>query len=127
MKVTSAQLDRLVSIEYNDSTQDASYGTEVPNWRPLVPAPGSPEVSEEMWAQILDVAPGRAESVVGGLQVSKNQTRIRMRWRDDVDSSMRIREVVSGTIYQIIGGPAEVAGSRRRWMEFLTERYSVTQ
>jgi head-tail adaptor len=50
-----------------------------------------------------------------------------MRYRDDIDSSMRI--TVHGddadTVYQIIGGPAQVTAEGRKTMiEVFCERYS---
>lgn len=104
-------LDRRVTIQRKVVTQDASYGSEVVTWGVLA----------VVWAELRDVPPGRSETIRQGLQQARNQTRVRMRYRADVDSSMRI---VDGTrVLQIIGGPAELG--RREFLEVMTEAYST--
>lgn len=118
-------LNRQISIERKSVTQDSTYGTETVAWVPLVAAAGSPVVAERFWAEVQDALPSRSESVRNGLAVAKNQTRIRMRHRSDVDSTMRI--TVHGSadvIFQIIGGPAEIGG-RKAYLEMMCERYST--
>jgi SPP1 family predicted phage head-tail adaptor len=118
----AGQLDRRISIERKVITQDSSYGTEVINWVPLV-AIGSPAVAVPLWAQVQDVLPSRSESVLQGLALARNQTRIRIRYRDDVDSSMRIKvHHATDIIYQIVGGPAMIG--RREWLEMVCEKAS---
>ena len=110
----AGKFDRHVSIEYKTVERDASYGTEVVTWERL----------ELVRAEVQDMLPSRSESVAQGLALARNQTRIRMRYRNDVTSDMRI--VVHGdedVVYQIIGGPAEVGG-RKQMIEMVCERYS---
>jgi head-tail adaptor len=117
-------LDRQITIEKKSVTQDSQYNTDVVTWVPLVVAAGSPAVAERFWAQVQDVMPSRSESVRQGLAMARNQTRIRMRWRNDIDSTMRV--TVHGdtdTVYQIVGGPAEIEGRKER-IELVCERYS---
>ena len=117
-------LNREITIERKEVTQDASYGTEVVAWTPLAVLPGSPGVAERFWAEVQDVMPSRSESVQQGLAVARNQTRIRIRWRSDVTSAMRV--IVHGdtdVLYQIVGGPAEIRG-RRVMLEMVCERYT---
>ena len=124
VRVAAGTLNRLITIERKQVVQDASYGTEVITWVPLAVLPGSPAVAERFWAEVQDALPSRSESVQQGLAVARNQTRIRIRWRSDVDSSMRI--TVHGDIdvvYQIVGGPAEIRG-RRIMLEMMCEKYS---
>jgi head-tail adaptor len=117
-------LQRQITIERKQVTPDATYGTEVVTWEPLVALPGSPVVAERFWAEIQDVLPSRSEAVTQGLQMARNQTRLRMRWRSDVDSSMRVTvHGDSDTVYQIVGGPAEIEGRQER-IEMMLERYS---
>lgn len=128
MKLPSAgDLDRLVRIERKATAADpeyvapdAQFGTANDVWLPLVVLPGSPVEAADLWAQILDALPSRSESVQQGLEVARNQTRVRMRWRNDVDSSMRIveRDGRQRTL-QIVGGPAELG--RREFMELVCE------
>jgi head-tail adaptor len=47
------------------------------------------------------------------LEQQENQVRYRFRWRDGIDSSMRIRE--GARTFQIVGGPAELG--RKEWLE----------
>lgn len=120
----SQKFMRLVTIEKKETTVDSTYGTEVVTWVPLVAEPGSPVVAEKFWAEIQDAIPSRAESVTQGLTVAHNQTRLRMRWRDDIDSSMRVTvHGDSDRVYQIVGGPAEIGG-RKEMIEMVLERYS---
>lgn len=102
-----------IAIEKKTVTQNADYGTEVIAWSLLA----------VVWANVQDVLPSRSEAVKQGLAMSANQTRIRFRYRSDVDSSMRI--VVRGAtdrILQIVGGPAEIG--RHEFTECLCETYS---
>jgi head-tail adaptor len=60
----------------------------------------------------------------GDLVLSRNPTRVRLRYRTDIDGSMRI--IVHGDTdrtLQIIGGPAEYGG-RKQGIEFLCEEIS---
>jgi SPP1 family predicted phage head-tail adaptor len=120
---SAGKLNRQISIERKSVTQDATYGSDIVTWVPLSPI-GSPPVVERFWAEVQDALPSRSEAVTQGLAVARNQTRIRFRWRDDVDSSMRV--TVHGdtdTVYQIVGGPAEIDG-RKGMLEIVCERIS---
>ena len=103
-------LDTRVRIEYQTTTQDADYGTPVITWTLLA----------VVWANVQDVMPSRSESVRQGLEVARNQTRVRWRYRSDVDSSMRI--VIGSRILQIIAGPAELG--RHEFNECMCEESS---
>lgn len=113
----AGQLDRQILIERKSVTQDTTYGTEIVTWLPLA--------SERFWAEVRDVLPSRAESVTQGLAVARNQVRVRMRYRDDIDSSMRITVYGDGTttVLQIVGGPAPIEG-RKQFLEMMCERLS---
>lgn len=116
--------DREISIHKKSVTPDATYGTEVITWVPLVALPGQPTVAERFRAEVQDALPSRSEAVGLGLVTARNQTRIRMRWRRDVTSDMRI--TVHGdvdVIYQIVGGPADIEGRKER-IEMVCEKYS---
>jgi len=117
-------MDRQISIERKQVTLDPVYGTELIAWVPLVAEPGSPTVAVRFWAEVQDALPSKAESVTSGLAVARNQTRIRMRWRSDIDSSMRV--TVHGdtdVVMQIVGGPADIDG-RKSQIEIVCEKYS---
>lgn len=116
---------RLITVERPTTVLGGEFGPAPGPWEPLEVLPGSPAVAEKFWAEVEDVMPSRSEAVRQGLAQARNQTRIRFRWRDDVDSSMRI--IVHGdtdVVYSIIGGPAEIAGRKRR-IEVMCERYAT--
>ena len=111
------KLDREITLEYKVITQDPNYGTEIVTWT----------TRARIWAEVQDALPSKSESVTLGLPVAKNQTRIRFRWRADIDSSMRVILHGGGgeadQTLQIVGGPASVGG-RRDFTEIVCERYS---
>lgn len=114
-----------VTIEKPAETKDATYGSALPDWEPLVMVEGSPEEAERFWAMIRDALPSRQESVRQGLEQAKSQVVCRIRYRSDVTSAMRVTlHLDTNVVYQIIGGPAEVG--RKDWIEMVLERYSST-
>lgn len=104
-------LNTLCQIEYKSVTQDATYGTESITWA----------VKAVVWAELQDILPSRAESVTNNINVAVNRTRVRMRYRDDIDSAMRF--IARGFTYQFVAGPAMIG--RNEYMEFVAERYST--
>ena len=122
--MNAGKLDREITIEKKQVTQDPTYGTELITWVPLVAQAGSPVIAERFRAEVQDVPPGRSEAVALGLPTARNLTRIRLRWRDDITSAMRVTvHGNSDVVYQIIGGPAEVGG-RQELIELICERYT---
>lgn len=117
----AGNLDCRIVIEYPVAAVDATYGTETITWAPLVAA-GSPLAAVPLWAQWQDTLPSRSESVQNGLAMSRNQARIRMRYRADLTSAMRVTDYRTGVVYQIVGGPATIG--RNQWSEIVVERYS---
>lgn len=120
------QLDREITIEKIKYPPDSDpvYGRPIVSWVPLSVLPGSPEIAERFAAQVQDLLPSADEGVKMGLAQSKQQTRIRFRWRDDVDASMRVTvHGDSDVVYQITGGPAAIAG-RKRMVEIICAAYS---
>lgn len=119
----AGQMDRRVTIEQKVVTQDAVYGNEVITWAPIAYEAGSPSVSQKFWANVQDVQPSRSEAVKQGLTVARNQTRIIIRYRSDVNSSMRITvHYESDQVYQIVGGPAMIG--RKAFLEMMCEKFS---
>ena len=106
-------LDRRCRIEYPDATQDAIYGAATPVWVLLAVA----------WCNVQDVLPSRSESVKQGLALAAQQVRVRMRYRTDVTSAMRLIILrPEPQYYQIIAGPAELGN--KDGIEIMAERYS---
>jgi SPP1 family predicted phage head-tail adaptor len=113
------RLDRQITIERQVTRKDASFGTDIVDWQSIT-------LNARLWAEVQDALPSRSEAVRHGLAVARNQTRIRMRWRNDIDSTMRVRVHGDGddVIYSIVGGPAEIGG-RKQFIEMVCERYSL--
>ena len=94
----AGRLNHRVSIHGVGIVDDPDYG----------PQPGQPiVVANRIAAEVQDVLPSKAESVQDGMAIAKNRTRIRLRYRTDIDSSMTV--TVHGSYertLEIIGGPA---------------------
>ena len=107
-------LNRRALIERKRITQDATYGTEVVTWTTVA----------TVWCEVQDVLPARAfEYNKAGMGVSVNLSRVRMRYRTDVDSAMRLTiGRPTATVCQIVSGPAELGN--RDGIELIVERYS---
>lgn len=106
------QLDRQILIEKPTAAQDATYGSAVTAW----------EYHAKPWAERKDILPSRSEQLRQGIVQNRLQTRFRIRWRDDIDASMRITD--GRDVFQIVGGPAEIG--RREWLELLCEKPTTT-
>lgn len=105
------QLNKRARIEQRTVSKDATHGAAVETWSLL----------GVVWCSIQDVLPSRSEAVKNGLTIGTKQKRFRCRYRDDIESSMRI--VVDGVAHQIVGGPAELG--QREYTECVIEAYTV--
>lgn len=107
--------DRRITIRSKSVTQDPDNGSDVVTWTDFltrIPA-------EFEW-----MIPNRSEIVTRQVQLDKNQARVRIRWRAGVDSTMQvILHGIQDTTWQIVGGPAEIEGHRRR-IELYLEAYT---
>jgi len=120
----AGKFDTLILIERRTVVPDAVYGSDTIVWVPLELSADA-VTPVKFWANVQDALPSKAEGVTQGLPVAKNQTRIRLRWRNDVRSDQRVtvyRDPV--VILQIVGGPADIDG-RRSEIEIMCERYSL--
>lgn len=91
----------------------------VPSSSPLGAGSGDWVLVDEVWAEVMDTLPSRAEKLVTGINASARPARVRMRWRDDVKPNMRF--VMGTRIMDIVGGPAELG--RRELLEFMVVDY----
>ena len=109
-------LNRRISIDYQTTTQDPDSGRDIVSWERLVLCP----------AEVQDAMPSRSEGIRQGIVTARNQTRVRIRWRDDVTSAMRI--VIHGDSDRVVGiisgRPAEIGG-RKRYLEMMCEEIST--
>lgn len=98
--------DTRIRIEYPAKSKDSA-GAPVVTWTLLA----------AVWAEVRDDLPSRAEGNRAGLEQVRNPVRIRMRYRSDLNTSMRVRH--GSRILQIVGGPAMIG--RREWTEIICE------
>lgn len=106
-------LNTRVRIERPTITVDSVYGGEVVTWTLVGLA----------WAEVIDKLPSRDESLMDVLTLSSIRTRVRLRYRTDLDASMRfIIMRPDATTWGIIGGPATVG--QKEAVEFLVEKKS---
>ena len=113
MTIQVHNLDTRVRFESKSVTQDSTYGTDVVTWLPVC----------VVWAEIMDVLPSRqqAEQVRQVVQVATLRSKVRIRFRRDIDATCRMWR--GSELYQIVGGPAEIG--RHEFMELLVERTST--
>lgn len=103
-----------ITIQKKSATQEAVFGTDVLTWPALV---------SRLPANVEDMLPSRSEAVQQGLKTARDQVRIRIRYRTDVTSAMRIvLHEETDTIYQIVAGPATLG--RREQLEMVCEKFS---
>lgn len=79
---------------------------------------------KEVWAEVQDALPSRGERLADGINVAARPARVRIRFRDDVASNMRLvllRKGVPERVMQIVSGPA-VLGNRDG-LEMMVEDY----
>lgn len=111
-------LDRRITIQSQPMIDDPVYG----------PQPASPDaewtvVASRIPASRKDDLPSNTESVQNGLRLSNSPARVRIRYRNDIKSSMRvIMHDENDRLYQISSTPAEIG--RREWTEFTISEYS---
>ncbi|MCK0531769.1 phage head closure protein [Sphingobium agri] len=111
MTLDPGTLDRLIVIERRAVAQDPDYGTSQGAWETLA----------EVWAQVRDVLPSRAESLDDNISILRRPARVRMRYRDDLTGDMRVK--LNGKTMRIIAGPAELG--RREGIELMVEEIST--
>ncbi len=106
----NVDLNKRCRIEYKSVKNDPIYGTEQITWQLLA----------VVWCNVQDVLPSRAESIKNGVAVASKQSRLRIRFRKDVDSSMRV--LIDGVGYQFISDFAELG--QREYLEAMIEKYT---
>jgi SPP1 family predicted phage head-tail adaptor len=112
MALIRPNLDRRVTIKRPVAAQEGRFGSSKPTWKTLA----------VVWGERQDILPSRnVENTANGMATGVQRTRYRIRWRADVNATMRLEE--GGAVYQIVGGPAEIG--RQEYLELLCERFSA--
>jgi SPP1 family predicted phage head-tail adaptor len=107
MKLAASLLSSRVTILTRVDAQESVYGTDTVTWVPLA----------TVWADVQDVLPSRAERLADSIIIANRPCRVRMRWRSDITSTMRLQ--AGARTLQIIAGPAELG--RREGLELVAE------
>lgn len=128
--MNAGKYDTQVTFYKKVPSYDSTYGEQSPNWTPVEYEPGSPLVAKKFWAELQPVLPSRSEAVMQGVSMQSDKVRLRMRWRSDITSNMRVDVHGTGVpdkIYEVVSGPVEVvAEGRRRVLELMLERFSTS-
>lgn len=106
----NVQLNRRCRIEHPVNTKDPVYGSVTTTWT----------LKAVLWCNIQDVLPSRSEKIKNGIAIGAKQSRLRIRYRTDLDSAMRV--IIDGDTYQIISDFAEFGN--KEFSESLIEKYS---
>lgn len=120
----STWTQRIAHIEQPPAI-DPTTGVATGDWAHLAYQEGCPLLPARFPVKVRDVPPSRDQRLgIGAVSVASRRTIVRMRWRDDVNSAMRITLLgETPRVMQIIGGPAEVGG-RKVELELMCEDYS---
>ena len=86
----------------------------------------------DVYAEVLDTLPSRAERLADGINVAARPARVRIRYRSDITAAMRFvllrwdsvmaAWVPDDRVMQIASGPAELG--RRESLEFMVEDFT---
>tara|TARA_R110002072_G_scaffold38314_4_gene110909 strand:+ start:15771 stop:16121 length:351 start_codon:yes stop_codon:yes gene_type:complete len=112
MRLDAGDLDRRITFERRTTAQEPIYGTHRPTWSAVA----------TVWAQVRDVLPSRAETVADNVSMARRPARIRVRYRTDITSDMRID--FEGRKLRIVSGPVEIG--RRDGLEMMAEELSTS-
>lgn len=100
-------LDSRIRFEQRVGVQDQKLGVYTYTWQEVA----------TVWADVQDMVPSRAERIADGIAVQARPTRVRIRYRSDITSEMRV--IINSQAYRIVGGPAELG--RREALELVCE------
>ena len=107
----SGDLDRRITFEERQVVQNSTYGTNEGEWVEVA----------TVWAQVQDLLPSRSEGIESNIQIARRPCRIRIRYRSDITSAMRID--LDGRKLRILSAPAELG--RREGIELLAEELTT--
>ena len=103
-------LNQRISFERKYSTRDPNYGTEVVKW----------DTVATVWASVNEQ--NANEQVGSNVRTSTRSVNVRCRWVPNITSDMRVRDIGSNRVYQIVS----LAEMRKRLgLNLVIEEYSV--
>ena len=105
----AGDLDRRITIQRRSIVRDGTYGSETVTWITLA----------TVWAQVIESATD-GEFVQDGTLAYARPTRVRIRYRSDVDPTMRLL-FPAGRLVQIIG---TAEGGRRQYLEMACKEWA---
>lgn len=107
--------DRRLRIERPTTSKDATYGSAVLTWTTVA----------TVWANVQEMLPSRGERLAEGINIAERPARVRIRYRSDITSDMRVVDLDRGDrLMRIQTQPVEVGG-RRRELEFMAADFSA--
>lgn len=112
MKVPARRRDRRITFLERVTTQDEAYGTTIEGvWEDVA----------TVWAEVQDILPSRGETLAQGVNITRRPCRIRILYRDDITSDMRIE--YGARNLRIVSQPAEIG--RREGLVIMAEELST--
>lgn len=108
------KMDRRLRIEQRSTSQDPVYGSPLATWAEVA----------TVWAWVEEVLPSRGENIAQGLNIATRPARVRMRYRTDVTSAMRLVDAARGRTMQILTPPVEIG--RREALEMMVADFSTS-
>lgn len=112
--MTAGARDTLITFEAKgEGTDDPVYG----------PQPGTWGTHSQVWAEVQDILPSRAESVDDSISLARRPARVRIDYFDGIGITSDMRIDIDGRKLRIVAGPA-MKGKRLEW-EFLVEQLST--
>jgi head-tail adaptor len=113
----ASELRDRVRIEQQGTTEDAVYGPQPGAWTELDTVP----------ARVQEGLPGRAESG-DSVRVASRPAKVRIRYREDVNTRMRMVLLDRGNrIVKIVAGPAEARDAApRQFVDFSVEEFTTS-
>lgn len=108
--INPRDLDRRITFQRHEKAQ--GYGkTGQGDWLDVA----------TVWAQVQDALPSRGERLADGLTIASRPSRVRIRYRADITSDMRI--LFGDRVMKIMGPPAELG--HREGLEMMAQDYST--
>lgn len=112
--LTAQDLDKVITIEAYRVVGRTASNREIKDWVP---------VASKIRANVQDALPSRGESQPEGISVAQRPTRIRTRFRTDIEPNMRVRlHAAVPRLMKIETWPAELG--RKDGIEFVAVQYS---